>query len=646
MASIELDAPGTTHLLLGNEAIARGALEAGIGFAASYPGTPASEIMDTLSSIAKKMGIHAEWSVNEKVALEAAAGASFAGIRAIASMKQNGINVASDFLINLAMTGIGKGLVAVVADDPGAISSTNEQDSRNICKWMNLPLLEVSNAQDAKDITKWAFDLSEQLDTICIVRSVNRIGHTRGNVELGKLPKSEHRAYFPIIWDMFKPTKSKFTTGPFIELHKVLLQKLAKAEERFEASPYNYYTGPEKAELLIITSGACTHYCTEAVKELKLENNVGIFKLATTWPLPEKLVSKQLSRSQRVLFVEESDPFIERSIMELAANLSSDSPRLVFYGKRSGHIPLYGELHPDIVISTIDNLMGVTYVARDITYEKEANKLSRIIPGRTLNLCPGCPHRATFWAVKNALQLDGRDGFVCGDIGCYSLGFAAGGYYQLRTMHAMGSGIGVANGLGRLSRFGFGQPVIAMVGDSTFLHAAIPALINGVYNKSNFILLILDNNATAMTGFQPHPGTGMTATGEPTFHIDIEALCRSLGAHVEVCDPFELENTINTLLRLMAEAGGAKVVIMRRECEMVRAKREKRFPYVVSVDPEICIGEACGCNRVCTRVFQCPGLIYDQEVGKAIIDEAVCTGCGLCADICPHGAIIKKVAES
>ena len=642
MTSIGLDAPGTMQLLLGNEAIARGALEAGIGFAASYPGTPASEIMDNLASIANDMGIHAEWSVNEKVALEAAAGASFAGIRAIASMKQNGLNVSSDFLINLAMTGIGKGLILVVADDPGAISSSNEQDSRNICKWMDIPLLEPSNTQEAKDMTKWAFDLSEELDTICIVRSVNRIGHTRGNVKLGELPKKEQRAYFPNIWNKYNPTLSKFAAGPFPQLHNVLHQKLAKAEEKFESSPFNWYTGPDKVELLVITSGASTSCCTEAVKELKLEDKVGIFKLATTWPIPENLIEKQLSRSQKVLFVEEVDPFIERSVMELAANLPPDSPHLIFYGKRSGHIPSYGELNPDLVINAIANVMGIPYQARDIIYEKEAEELSKAVPARALNLCPGCPHRATFWAVKNALQLDGRDGFICGDIGCYALGFAAGGYYQSRTMHAMGSGAGVANGLGNLRQFGFEQPVIAMCGDSTFFHATIPALINGVYNKSNFILLILDNSATAMTGFQPHPGTGMTGTGEPAISINMEALCHSLGAHVEVCDPFDLKNTTATLLRLMTEEGGTNVVIMRRECEMVRAKREKKFPYVVHVDLDICIGEACGCDRVCTRVLQCPGLIWDKQAGKSKIDEAVCTGCGLCVDICPEGAIIKK----
>jgi len=396
MASIELDAPGTTQLFLGNEAIARGALEAGVGFAASYPGTPASEIMDTLVSIAKDMDIHAEWSVNEKIALEAAAGASFAGIRAIASMKQNGINVASDFLINLTMTGIGKGLIVVVADDPGALSSSNEQDSRNICKWMNIPLLEPSNTQEAKDMTKWAFELSEELDTICLLRSVNRIGHTRGNVKLGELPKMEQRAYFPHIWNMFAPTLSKFAAGPFPRLHKMLNEKLAEAQQRFESAPFNWYQGPNKAELLIITSGASTSCCIEAVKELKLNNTVGIFKLGTPWPLPENLVKKQLRRSKKVLFVEEVDPFIERSVMELAANLPMNSPRIVFHGKRSGHIPSYSELHPDIVINTVADLMAIPYQARDIAYEKKAEELSTHIPGRALNLCPGCPHRATF----------------------------------------------------------------------------------------------------------------------------------------------------------------------------------------------------------------------------------------------------------
>jgi indolepyruvate ferredoxin oxidoreductase alpha subunit len=260
-----------------------------------------------------------------------------------------------------------------------------------------------------------------------------------------------------------------------------------------------------------------------------------------------------------------------------------------------------------------------------------------------MTFCPGCPHRATFWAIKNALKLDGRNGLVTGDIGCYSMALGPAGFFQARTMHCMGGGIGVANGLGKLGQFGFNQPVLAVVGDSTFYHAAIPALVNGIYNKSNFILVILDNGGTAMTGFQPHPGTGLTAMGEPTKVVSMEGLCRSVGARVEICDPFDLERTTDVLLDMMAEDGGTKVVIMRRQCELIRSKKEER-PYKVYVDTDKCIGEACGCDRLCTRVFLCPGLIWDSKAGKSKIDDVVCTGCGVCADVCPQGAIVKEAA--
>ena len=645
MPGIDVDAPGSVQLLLGNEAFARGALEAGIGFAASYPGTPASEILSTLASVAKKMNFHAEWSTNEMVAMEAAAGASFAGIPAISSMKQNGINVVSDFLVNLGMTGIGKGgLVVVAGDDPSAISSSNEQDSRWICKWMDMPLLEPSTAQEAKDMVKWAFDLSRELDIACIVRETTRLAHTRGNVKLGELPKTEKKAYFTDTWNMCQPTKSKFTAGSFGILHYQLQQRLAKAPPIFETSPFNYYVGPDKPELLIITSGVCQLFSMEAVEELKLQDRVGIFRLATSWPLPEKLVEKQLSRAQKVLFVEEINPFIEGSVMELAASFPASKPHIDFYGKRTGHISLFGELNTDLVIGAIAKIMGTSYQARDAEYQKGIEEAAKMVPPRSINFCAGCPHRGTYWAVKDALTLDGRNGFATGDIGCYSMGFVAGGFFQERAMHCMGAGIGVANGLGNLKQFGFTQPVIAMAGDSTFYHACIPALINGVYNQANFIFLILDNSVTAMTGFQPHPGVGKGATGEQAPVVDMEALCRSLGAKVEVCDPFDLKNTTETLVRLMAdEEPGAKVVIMRRVCELVRARREKA-PYKVHVDTGKCVGDDCGCKRLCIRLFGCPGLMWDKEAGKAKIDEAICTGCGLCSDICPQGAIIKEAA--
>ena len=242
-----------------------------------------------------------------------------------------------------------------------------------------------------------------------------------------------------------------------------------------------------------------------------------------------------------------------------------------------------------------------------------------------------------------ALALDGRDGIVLGDIGCYSLGMGPSGFGQMKTLHAMGSGTGLACGLGQLNRFGLEQPVIAVCGDSTFYHAAMPALANAYYNGANFLLLLLDNSATAMTGFQPHPGTGETATGREAPVIDLKAICKVFGAHVEVVDPFDVTATVETLMRLLQEEKGVKVLILKRECALVSAKLQKRL-YQVEVDQKLCLGETCGCNRLCTRIFKCPGLMWDKAAGKARIDEAICTGCGVCTEICPVSAIQKERA--
>lgn len=642
MPDIDIDAPGTSSLLMGNEAIARGALEAGIGFAAAYPGTPSSEILQTIANVAKRRGIYAEWSVNEMVAMEAATGASLAGIRAVASMKQNGTQVVIDFLGNLVMRGTNAGLVLISCDDPSAISSSNEQDTRPIAKWLDIPLLEPGDFQEAKDMTKWLFDLAEELSTICMLRSVTRIAHARGNVKLGEFRTEEQKAYYDF--------NAKAASGlrdimAGINPHPVLHQKLEKARERFESSPFNWYVGPDKADLVVIACGSCWLSSRDAIQALELEDKVGILKLGTLWPLPERFIERHLSKSEKILVVEEIDPFIEQSVMELVASLTHSGPHPTFYGKRSGHVNAYGEQNTDTVIKAITSIMGLTHQARDNEYSKKTEEASKsYVPPRAMTFCPGCPHRGTFWAIKSALARDGRYGFVTGDIGCYSLAGGPAGFSVVTTAYCMGASLGVAHGLGSLGQFGFSQPVLAACGDSTFFHAAIPGLINGIVNHSNFVLLILDNNTTAMTGFQPHPGTGMTAMGEPTTVISIEALCRSLGVGVEICDPFDFENTTATLLEVMRDGGTSpRVVIMRRECELVRARREK-LPYRVRIDPDKCIGKACGCDRLCTRVFRCPALTWDEHAGKAKIDEILCSGCGVCADICPQQAITKEAA--
>lgn len=646
MADITLNAPNTKQFYLGNEAIARGALEAGIGFASAYPGTPSSEIMGSLAPVAKKMGIYAEWSVNEIVAMESAAGASFAGIRALTAMKQNGVDVTSDFLVSLGMSGIGKGgLVLVSCDDPGSLSSPYEQDTRTLARAIDIPVLEPGSFQEAKDMTRWLFDLSEELGTLCMLRSVTRIAHARGGVTLGKLPHPKFAPYFDQAFDVKAPMVTKYMTVPLAR-HAFLHMKLHKAAEIFEKSPFNWYVGPDKADLLIITAGSGWLYAQDAVKALKLEDRVGILKLGTIWPMPEKLIAAHLKKSQKVLFVEEIESFIESNVMELMANLPASDHKTTLFGKRSGHFNNYGELDPDLVINAVARVLGLKYESRNAQYEGEAIvAVKQSVPERSLAFCAGCPHRASFWAIKNAIMLDGRNGFVAGDIGCYYLAVTPTGFSQARTAHCMGAGTGIANGFGQMGRYGFKQPVISVVGDSTFFHATIPALINGIYHHSNFTLVILDNSATSMTGFQPNPGTQLTAMGEPAKTVNMDALCRAIGAEVMVSDPFDLKGTTSKLLDLMSREDGARVLILRRECELVRAKKEKRNTRML-VDPDKCLGENCGCNRVCTRKFGCPGLVWDKEAGKSRIDDAICAACGLCVDICPAGAIQKEIIQN
>jgi len=636
MTSIAQNAPGKTVLLMGNEAIARGAIEAGVKVCAAYPGNPSSEIVGVLARAAGELGLHVEWSVNEKVALEVAAAASFAGLRGLCTMKQNGLNVASDFLLNLNLTGTKGGLVLVVADDPSGVSSTNEQDSRIYAKLGDLPLLEPASFQEAKEMTRTAFEISEQLGLPVLIRSVTRVSHARGNVSLGEIPGSSAIPRF----DTSRPRLA----FPPVPNHKVLHEKLDKAREMFETSPFNLYRGPEKPELLVVTSGSGYMYSLEALVNLGLQERVGILKIGTSWPLPEKIVLENLRRADRILFVEEVDPFLENNVKETYAQNCFTLGLKSFFGKASKRVPEVGELNPEVVIHAIQKLVHVSYEPRPADYTERVREAALdLVPVRALGFCAGCPHRATYWAVKTALALDGRDGFVLGDIGCYGLGMGPSGFGQMKTIHAMGSGAGLACGFGQLDRFGLEQPIVAVCGDSTFYHAAMPALVNARYNGSNFLLLLLDNSATAMTGFQPHPGTGSTAIGETAPVVDLKAVCKAFGARVEVVDPFNVSATVEAILRLLEDKRGVRALILQRECALVSAKKQKR-PYRVKVNQNRCLGESCGCNRLCTRIFKCPGLMWDTATGKARIDEAICTGCGVCAEICPASAIQKEVA--
>jgi indolepyruvate ferredoxin oxidoreductase alpha subunit len=632
---VRLDEPGRSVLLTGNEAVARGALEAGIGYASSYPGSPSAEVLGVLAELAGERGFYAEWSVNEKVALEGAAAASFAGLRAICVMKADGLNVALDTLTALSESGTKAGLVVVVSDDPGGHSSVKEEDSRYLGKVAHLVILEPADPQEARDMTVAAFGLSEQLRAPVMLRCVTRVCHAGGNVVLGALPPGPAgRPHFG--------RQERYIT--FVAFHGLQEQRLAQAKAMGENWPFNAYLGPPEPEILVITAGPGFLYAREAVEVLGLGDRVGILKLGMSWPLPEKFLLRHLKSASKVLFVEEVEPFHEENVGYLVACHLEEVLPLALYGKKSRHVagpqgPGLGEIDVDAVVRALAALAGVPHETRSSDYGREARELVKKMPERELGFCAGCPHRASFWALKTAIALDGREAVVLGDIGCYTLGLTRSGYFLMQTVHAMGSGVGIADGLGKLGRFGFDQPVIALVGDSTFYHAAVPALINARYNPSRFLLVVMDNRTTAMTGHQPHPGLGVTALGEKVPALSVEEVAGALGIPVTVHDPYDVRGTVEVAYRLLRQ-DGVRILVLRRECALVAARREGK-PRVY-VDPERCVGDACGCHRFCSRVFGCPASIWDAARGRAKVDEAVCNGCGVCATLCPQGAIVVE----
>lgn len=627
--SLQSNEPGRSVLMTGNEAITRGAIEAGLSYAASYPGSPTSEILANLGRLAKEHNLYAEWSVNEKIAIEEVAAASFAGLRSLCIVKQNGLNVALDSLVSIAISGVKAGMVLVVGDDPGAHSSTNEEDSRLLCKVVHIPIFEPSTPEEAKQMTIAAYELSEKFRLPVTLRCVTRISHASGNVTIGEVQNVNKVAAFA--------KEDRFVTH--IAYHQMQEVKLAKIRQIADTLPFNTYTGPEEAKIIIIASGPSALYAGEAVSTLGLENEVGVLKLGITWPLPEKFLLKYMKQAEKVIFVEEIEPFNEDNVMALAAQHIMEIYPIQFYGQKSGHVagpkgPGLGEMDPDIVKQSLARVLGienkVTVVRSSLNLEMPDT------PGREMAFCAGCPHRASFWAMKSAVALDGRNGVVLGDIGCYSLALMRTGWSLPKTMHAMGSSAGIANGLGKLERFGFKQPVIAVVGDSTFFHSTIPALVNARYTSATFLLVVLDNETTAMTGHQPHPGMSNNAMGEIVEGIHIEDVVKGLNLPVVIQDPYDIKGSTEAVYRLL-QTEGTKVLVLRRACALVAAKASTR-PRVY-VNQGLCIGDDCGCNRFCSATFTCPATIWDLQKGKAMIDEVVCNRCQVCVSLCPQGAI-------
>jgi indolepyruvate ferredoxin oxidoreductase, alpha subunit len=644
----KLLSPSKTEVLfMGNEAIARGALEAGVSVVSGYPGTPSSEVIERLAAVSRERNLYVEWSTNEKVALEVAAAASFAGLRSMCVMKQNGVNVTSDFLLHLASSGTRGGIVLVECEDPGALSSVNEGESRYFARMLEIPLLEPASLQEAKDLTKWAFELSEKIRNIVVLRSVTRMSHASGNVICGRLPEKSRTARFVSDGSIMDPLRGPVVSTPVVVKHDLQQKKIRMAAELFEKSPFNDYYGPKRPELLIITSSACFLYSSEAIEMLSLQKRVGILKLSCTWPLPEKLLKKYLRLTDKIMVVEEVLPFLEENIKVAAMGMIRETGIKTFYGKIDKTLPSVGELNPDLVAAALGLIMKVKTKSLSAGYVREIQKIASLIPPREQTFCPGCPHRASFWNINTALKLDGRDGIVCGDIGCYAMAslFPAIGFHTVRTLHSMGSGTGLASGFAKLETFGLDRPVMAVCGDSTFYHAVIPALINARHNKADITFIVLDNAGTAMTGFQPHPGLAVSTMNEVVPAVDIAAICEAIGAKVAVSDPFDLEGTSKILTSFMAERGSLKVLIMRQMCALSPEKKGKK-KYKMKVNEDLCLGENCGCNRLCTRIFRCPALTWDRTKKKAFIDEVICAGCGVCYAICPQKAITKMETAS
>ncbi|MEM1536820.1 MAG: indolepyruvate ferredoxin oxidoreductase subunit alpha [Candidatus Bathyarchaeia archaeon] len=611
--------PGKRALLLGNEAIARGILEAGIGVVTTYPGTPASEIGDAVSAIAREAGVYMEYSVNEIVAVEVAGGAANCGVRALSAMKHVGLNVAADALTTLAYVGVRGGMVVVAADDPECYSSQNEQDSRFYAWFSNIPCLEPSNPQEAKDMVAYAVEISEKLELPVILRTTTRVSHTRAPVVFGKLVKPNLKGEF--VRDAKRLVMVPANSRP---RHDVLLQKMEKAREMAEASPYNLIARRGKnREYGVISSSSAYNYTMEAIELLGLDAD--ILKLGMTHPLPERMIGQFLREHDKVIVVEELEPYLELHVKAIAKD---QAPETEVYGKIGRqYFPRSGELSPRRVLEGLSAITGRKAPVNFENLDKRYAEVVRELPPRPPVLCPGCPHRASFYVIR---KVAGEKAVYPTDIGCYALGYAP----PLNVgdiLICMGSGVGTAQGISKATE----APTIAIIGDSTFFHAGVPRLLNAIYNKHRIVVAVLDNMTTAMTGHQPHPGTGLTGMQTATEPIAIEKVAEGCGVKlVKVVNPFNFKEAENTLKEAL-DFPETSLIVFRAPCALLllREKRRKDLEIV----PLKVSGKCTNC-LACIKLLGCPAITLTENKTVAI-NENLCLGCGLCAYICPYKAI-------
>ncbi|MCX8208508.1 MAG: indolepyruvate ferredoxin oxidoreductase subunit alpha [Sulfolobales archaeon] len=602
-------------LLLGNEAIARGALEAGVGVAAAYPGTPSSEIIGSLSEVASDVGVYVEWSTNEKVAFELSWAAALSGVRAITAMKHVGLNVAADALMSSAYTGVEEGFVIVSADDPSMWSSQNEQDNRLYGLISYIPVFEPDNPGEAKELTKALFDFSARVKHPVILRTTTRLSHTRGPVELGPIPKPKTSGFF-------NPSPAHVLAPSNARVRRLeLLKKFELIHRELSSLSFNKIYGDGRA--LVVAAGLSHAYVSEAISKLGLEDRVRVLKLVSVYPVPEEILVKAVDGVDRVVVIEELEPLVETQV------------RAVLHKKGVGVEVVGRELSERAYEMSLDRAEAIlrralnisTAISRSVATEKP----SISIPPRPPVFCSGCPYRPLFFELRRTINQQKIKAVFSGDIGCYTLAYYPP--YKLQdTCVEMGGSIGLANGFSVVLR---DVVVISVIGDSTFYHAGIPALVNSVYNQHPQVVIVLDNMVTAMTGHQPSPATRVDGR-----YVPIENVIRGIGVDfVSVVDPYDLASVRREFLRAVEYVRSEKktaVLVFRRKCALValdemREAEEEIVPYIV--DLAKCVG--CG---ICYNFFACPA-ITSREDRRASVDPELCVGCGACVPVCPVRAI-------
>ena len=626
LRDVQKGKPGEKAFFLGNEAIARGALEAGLDLVAGYPGTPSSEVLDILYALAPEFGYVAEYSANEKVAVEVAAGAAIVGKRAMVTMKHVGVNVAADTLFSLAQTGVTGALVILSADDPGMHSSQNEQDNRLYGEHMHLPVLDPANPAEAKHFTREAFRISEQLELPVLLRTTTRVNHGSGLVPLGEIPVRERGK---VRWIEHK-NPQRFTMVPaFARLRRrVLTQKIEEARKLFEGSALNPMTKRDSA-VGLIASGIAYEYAMDALQALGLENEIDVLKIGTAYPLPKETIAEFLQGLEVLIVCEELEPYLEDRVAAVAKDAN---PKVKILGKHTGHFPYEFEYSTQIAVQGIAKALNVKLPKRLAfeSFEARARELTEGLPARTPVFCPGCPHQASLYALK---QTVGEEAVFCGDIGCYTLGVQPP-HNAIDTCLCMGASIGLAAGI----QYFTDDPVVAIIGDSTFFHAGLPALASAVYNKANLTVVVLDNDTTAMTGHQPHPSAlDHRARRDDKKLLQIAEAARGLGVEdVKVISAFQLEK-LTEAVKESVRFPGVSLIVAKEPCSLNWDRRRRRAgqPIVAYTVTDLCTG----CLK-CVRDFNCIAL-YEED-GFVHIDPQLCNGCGVCAQVCDEGAIVQR----